>query len=433
MSRHFPNFVDAYVRYTQNQETSEKIHRWTALSIIAAALERKVCLNRGYYTLFPNLYVFIVGASGIVRKSTSTGIGVDLLRHLERFNIMSERLTARSLIDQLERSGTKFTRDGRDERQSAVFAYASELKVFLGEVFGSISDLLTTFFDCVPNDSSKPWTYENKGDGQINVYGPCLNILGASTPTWLIQCIPPTEMEGGFSSRAIFVVETDPPRKFVAWPEVDRELASLRPKLIDDLRRIHALVGTYRVSAEARAWFSAWYETHQRKLLRQNDSRFSGYFGRKGDTILKVAMSVAASQSDELVLREEHVSEAAALLDALEASMFDAFGNAGRNETNDTLMKILSTIRTHGRITHSALLRAHIRDTSHKGLVEIIENLRRMRLIQAITESNDVTYAFQSRQTAQGQVARPEEPGAGSTTEAASSAQVLRAEHTTTT
>ncbi|HUR98766.1 MAG TPA: hypothetical protein VMZ26_11930, partial [Pyrinomonadaceae bacterium] len=151
--RNFPNFIDSYLTFTENQESSVRIHRWVAISIIAAALERKVWLNQGHWLLFPNLYVFIIGPSGIVRKSTSTGIGVDLIRSLPGFKLMSERVTAASLIAQLERSGRKFAlKDGTEMRQSAVFSYASELSIFLGEVFGSISELLTTFYDCAPND-----------------------------------------------------------------------------------------------------------------------------------------------------------------------------------------------------------------------------------------------------------------------------------------
>lgn len=392
-NRHFPNFIEAYVDYTRNQEATEKIHRWVAISIIAAALERKVVLDRGYYKLFPNLYTFIVGASGIVRKSTSTGIGVDLLRCLDHFNIMSERVTAASLIEQLQRSGSTFMVGNKEMRQSATFCYASELQVFLGEVFGSLPELLTTFYDCQPNDATKPWVYETKGSGQTKIYGPCLNILGASTPTWLTRAIPASEMEGGFSSRVIFVVENAPPSKFVAWPAVAEGGAAVREKLMQDLQRIHTLTGDYIVSDAARKWFEDWYQAHQTSLMKaQKDARFSGYFGRKGDTILKIAMLLCVAESDDLTLYERHLSLADVMLTELEQSMFDAFGSAGKNENAEDLKQVWGMLQANGTMKHSDLLKVLWRNIDHKKLMTITEDLRRMNLITATLEGDKLIY-----------------------------------------
>lgn len=398
--RNFPNFIDAYIEYTQNQEASEKIHRWTALSVIGAALERKVWLPRGYYTLFPNLYVFIIGASGLVRKSSSTGIGVDLLRSLEKFTIMSERMTSATLILQLQRAHSKFAVEGesRDRNQSAVFCYASELSVFMQEVFGSIVELLTTFYDCQPNDDTKPWIYENKADGKIRIYGPCLNILGASTPTWLTRCIPVSEMEGGFSSRVVFVVENDPPRRFIAWPELTDKLRLMRPQLVHDLQRIHDLVGPMTVTKEARKWSTAWYETHQRALAKRIESRFSGYYGRKFDTLLKIAMILSVADNDSLVIDEGHAQKAAALLDELEQSMFSAFGNVGKNEYGDETYRVYEYIRSRESVTHSELLRAFHSDLEHKKLVEIAETLERMDMIRPALHPPNIIYRARDRE-----------------------------------
>lgn len=390
--RHFGNFISSYVDYTRHQEASTKIHKWVAISIIAAALERKVVLNRGFYLLFPNLYTFIIGASGIVRKSTSTGIGVDLLRNLENFRMMSERLTAASLIQQLERSGDIYKANGYDTRQSAIFCYASELSVFLKEVFGSISELLTTFYDCQPNDATKPWVYETKGEGQVKIFGPCLNILGASTPTWLRECIPADQMEGGFSSRVIFVVETDPPSKFVAWPEVDKATNEMRPKLIETLAHIHTLVGEFKPTEESKVWFSAWYEKHMRGLISRTDARFSGYYGRKGDLLLKVAMVFSVAESDELLLKPEHLEQASNALDELEKSMFDAFGSVGKNEFSAETHSVWNTIRREVAIPHSKLLGIYWRDLGHAEMLKITETLHRMNKIRAETVGTEIVY-----------------------------------------
>lgn len=187
MARNFPDFIDAYLEFTKIQEAAPIIHKWVGVSCIAAALERKVWMDRGVYLLFPNFYVIIVGQSGLVKKSTSTAIGVNLLRELDGLALCSERMSAVSFIQQMASSYKKFKYKDKEIGQSSLLIYATELKVFMEEVFGSTSELLTTFYDCQPYDHRKPWIYTSIAQGDIKIYGPCLNMLGASTPSWLLK------------------------------------------------------------------------------------------------------------------------------------------------------------------------------------------------------------------------------------------------------
>jgi hypothetical protein len=356
MQRHYSNFIDSYLEYTEPHEATTRVSKWSCISILAAALERRVWMNRGFYTLYPNLYVFIIGRSGLIKKSTSTGIAVNLFRELEGVKIMSERLTASSLIDQFKMAGKKIEINNRKYNQSALFAYASELSVFMSEVFGSITELLTTFYDCIPNDSSKPWVYNTLGRGEIKIYGPCLNILGASTKAWLKKCIPKSEMEGGFTSRIIFVVENNLPDKLVAWPSVDLEGELRRVRLIEDLRQIHALAGEVKVTPEAKELFTRWYETHMRDVVPYNqDPRMVGYMARKGDTILKLAMVHSAATSNDLVIGVENIIWASREIDSLEMDWRLAFDGLGVN-TDKLAFDLRDFIRKKVRVKKVDLL-----------------------------------------------------------------------------
>jgi hypothetical protein len=353
--RHHRNFVDAYLKYTDAHESTERVRRWCAISIVAAALERKVFLDLGYYTLYPNLYTFIIGRSGLIKKSTTTGIAVDLFRELKGAHIMSERLTAASLIEQLHGAGREFHDGHRKHKQSAVFAYASELSVFMTEVFGSITELLTTFYDCVPHDSSKPWVNRTIKRGETCIYGPCLNILGASTKAWLRKCIPKSEMEGGFTSRVIFVVENKLPEKLVAWPDFDLERKRVRGELVQDLKHIHTLTGKFSVEADAKALFTRWYENHMRNILPLNqDPRMVGYMSRKGDTIRKLAMVHSAACRDDLTIRTDDLIWASNEIDALEGDWRLAFDGLGTVEGVD--YEIMQFVRKKARVTETQVL-----------------------------------------------------------------------------
>lgn len=330
MGRNFENLIDAYLDYSSGHESTVRVRKWCIISVIAAALERRVSISRGYFPLFPNLYTFIIGRSGLIKKTTSTGIAVNLLREISDIRIMSERLTSSALVEQLAMAGKQYEINGQTMKQSALFAYASELAVFLEEVYGDITTLLTTFYDGIPHDCNKPWVYGSIMRGDRKIYGPCLNILGASTKAWLTKCIPRSEIEGGFTSRIVFVVENNLPDVLIAWPEYneDREIQKL--KLVEDLREIHSLCGVYEPDKYAKGKFTKWYQMHMTTVLPQNqDPLMVGYMSRKGDTILKLSMIRAASQRDELVITCKDLDWAIDEIDDLEKDWRLAFDNVG--------------------------------------------------------------------------------------------------------
>lgn len=355
-TRQFPDLIEAYIKFTSGHESTDRVRKWSFIAILAAALERKVYIDRAYYTLFPNLYVFIIGRSGLIKKSTSTSIAVNLLREVPGIRFMSERMTAASLIRQMAIAGKYYDAGGTRTKQSPLFAYASELAVFMTDVFGSTTELLTTFYDCQPNDSTKPWIHQTIGDGKIQIFGPCLNILGASTKTWLTKCIPKTEMEGGFTSRVVFVVENRLPEKLIAWPELDTNFQKMRERLIADLVDLSTLNGAMQISAPAKKYFTEWYQHHMTEVLPNNlDPRMVGYMSRKGDTILKLAMIKSAAESNDLMMRVSHLEWAKAEMDELEMDWRGAFDGLGLQK--GLAWDLRNFVRTRGNVTKGELLK----------------------------------------------------------------------------
>jgi hypothetical protein len=376
------DFIQGYVNYTRNQEATEKIHTWVALSVIAGALERKVWISMGHFVVYPNLYTLIVGESGVVRKSTSTGIGINLLRELDDFKFMSERVTDRSLIDQMRSAKVTFQHEGTDTVQSAVFCYASELIVFMREISGSISELLTTFWDC-----NKVFSYQTKADGEIIIPSPCLNMLGASTPTWLRRAIPGDEMEGGLASRILFVHEENHSQKFIAWPKKENNEASeMRRKLIDDLKQIHSLVGEFAFTRAAHDFYEDWYKDYMTSPPRFTDPRFKGYHGRKSIYVLKIAMLLSISESNSLVGEIDHISRAIELLEDLEEPMLRAFGSVGENRLASGMERVIAKLK-EGPMHQSQVIQFLYNDFTGMEIKALLTDMQSMKEI-ALDYSN---------------------------------------------
>src|SRR3990167_622254 len=186
--------------YTSEQESREDFHRWTSIAVLSATMGRHIFMERGYYTLFPNLYIVLVAGSAKCRKSVSTHIGISFLNELkQKPMVFSQKITNEALI--------KALLDAKIDGQSSGIIYASELSVFMGKD-AVTSGLIPTLTDLY--DSPSKWSYHTRTRGIEILENVSICMLGASTIDWLRTSIPVDAIGGGFTSRVIFVYQDKP-------------------------------------------------------------------------------------------------------------------------------------------------------------------------------------------------------------------------------
>lgn len=388
-------FISAYMRYTSEHEGSRKFHLWTAISVLAAVMGRKIYLERAYYSTFPNLYILIVGPAGIVKKSTTTAIGVNLLRAIPGFRIMSDQVTQASMIDALAESGVQYEVPGSPDKRvhSPLYIYASELKALLDEVHGALPELLTHFFDCSPPDDKTPWRRTTKGGGDVSVYAPCINLLGCSTSAWLRLTIPVKDLEGGFASRILFVIDNSLPEKLVAIPRLHPELRAIKPKLINDLTYIHNLVGEAHMTQEAEDYFTTLYNNNMMDMAaKKGGDKFSGYRGRLGTMVEKVSMILSINESDSMIVELKHVKQAELMLNDLRSGMFEAFNAAGANPNTNGIVMIFNFIKARGSVAASEIIRTVWMEVTKPQVEECLAVLQSMGAIRQSAVGLDPVY-----------------------------------------
>lgn len=61
MPRKLRSFIDGFVEYTDGRGSPRIYRKWTAIFIVAAALERKAWITTTKGRLFPNKYIVLVG------------------------------------------------------------------------------------------------------------------------------------------------------------------------------------------------------------------------------------------------------------------------------------------------------------------------------------------------------------------------------------
>ena len=309
-SRHLSDWLESYLDYTKNQESPQKLHLWTGLASLSAALKRQVWMDRGYYPLFTNIYVLIVADSAFARKSVAMDIGVDLLREaVPDLYYISGTLTPEGLVKHMNRVKVISNEDKkRVQYDSHVLIHADEL----AELFGydrtraaKLTILLTKIYG-----SQKEHMHTLATEAQILLRNLYPTLLAATDPRNLK--VLPEEAVAGLIGRLIFVTASER-RKRIAWPHPGEAEKKLYELLKDDLYTISLIHGEVIPTPEASAMFEQWYLKLDGTKLE--DPRLSAFYERCHDTAIKIAMLLALSQSDNLVVTPKHMAEGIAFIE----------------------------------------------------------------------------------------------------------------------
>lgn len=366
--RHFSNFIKAYCEYTDDSFTPPQFNEWVAMSIIAAALERKVWLPwSDTFNYYPNIYVLLVTTPGI-GKSVALNRGVDLLREMNaiegRMHVIPSQVTEAKFIELMSQA-RPFQYGSKIINQSAGYYYASEASNSLRNIYGDFIACLTDFYDC-----PKVWEKATLKDDKITIRNCCLNLLAGSTFDYLNKLITAESIMGGFASRMIYVLEhgkTARKQDFQLGVGVNsEERAAFRRKLIEDLRSIHSLVGPYSATeGYARSW-ERWYADFEERRVRTESEKLQSLMVRGNTNAIKISMILSAATGNDLLLKEEHWHEATSLIDSVEKELPTVFraGQAGNTQEQSGVTQAIFMVLSEG-ITDRRALRMRLLSMGH--------------------------------------------------------------------
>ena len=309
------DWLDSYLEYTSGQESPEKLHLWTALALLSAAVKRQIWLDRGFYKLYTNIYVLIVAESGEVRKSASIDIGLPILQEsIKDIHTMSDSLTSEGLIKHMNRITVHPNENEPDKpikmTDSHVVIYADELASLFSfdkQRASKMTMLLTRLY-------SSPDRYEHttKSDSKIVTFNNYITLIAATDPKNLR--VLPEEAIGGLLGRLVFITAHER-RGLYAWPKMTDEKIKLRNKLIHDLALISKISGEMIATQDAKDLFEKWYLAINTR--KTEDPTIKAFMARCHDTALKVGMLIGISRSNELVLTSQHTAGGIAFIEKL--------------------------------------------------------------------------------------------------------------------
>lgn len=392
MSRNFPSFIEAFKEYSQGSGAPEKYIFWSAVSGISAALERKVWIfiNKTK-PIYPNMYIMLVGNSG-TRKSTTTDAIVDLISEVPGIHKIANQMSSAAMIESVRDAGDAKTFNflNKTFRNSSTFAFTNEAATMLKNNT-QLQELMTDFYDCgsPSNWSEVPaWNKKTLSGGDIDIYNPCLNFLGCSTPKWLNEIVGESSVEGGFIPRFL-LVSAKTLAETTGWvedhgdSEVDQDF---RKKLIQDLTEISRMQGRYKSAIG----FKAAYDKIEKEVVAQINlsNNKQPFYNRRLAHTLKVCQVLAADKSNELVMTPEMLNQAYELVCEVENGIFDVLMPSSANKSYPGLVFMWNVMRAKGSWKKGEILASCIQKVEKSEIDKNLNSLMQMGKISYEPQPN---------------------------------------------
>lgn len=326
--RHFPSWIDAYVAHASHTEAPKLMHFWAGVWTLSGALRKKVWMDQIAFRWVPNFYIIFVGPPGIVAKSTTASLGEGLLQEIPGIKFGPDVVTWQSLVTSFANACESFEYNDEYHPMSALNLIASELGNLIDM---QNKEMINLFIDLW--DGRKSLNKQTKMSGNDTVQGPWINMLGCTTPNWISENMTSAAVGGGLSARCIFVFANKKER-LIAYPKYNfpKNTPETRVKLLQDLEHISLnLCGEYNLSDEARAWGEQWYAIHWGNFGKDwKEEWLEVYLARKQTHLHKLAMILAASTRDELIITVEDLALAEVMLNTTEQGYPQVFSHVGK-------------------------------------------------------------------------------------------------------
>lgn len=398
MPRVLDNWLRAFAQYSAYSEAPDIMNFWTGVSTIAGALRRRVWIDQLKFKWYPNFYIVFVGPPGIVAKSTTSAVGMNLLRQVDGVFMGPSSMTWQGLTFALSNAcqlvpmpSEKVDKDYIP--MSCITCEVSELGTFLDP---SNQELVSVLIDLWDGKDAK-WERWLRSKEDTVIENPWINLIAATTPSWLRANFPEEMIGGGLTSRMIFVF-ADKKKQFIPYvselvhPDEYRELEEM---LVHDLNEIANMFGAFKLSKEAIEFGSEWYVKHwQNPDEHLKEPRFEGYRARKQSHVHKLAMILSASESDELIITKEHLEMAIAFVTAVEYDMHIVFDSIGNNVSGKYIDEMLNIVKVHKSIPRQELWKLLMRIMTPKEFTETTDALVAANYIQIIPYEGQIRYVY---------------------------------------
>lgn len=380
-SRKLASFISAFGTATESLGSPTIFRRWTAITLIAAALRQNVWVKTAS-RLNPNVYAFLIAHPG-VGKTRVINYGREICSKIEGIHLAPISMTFASMVDALIERKVEILRQPEGKiTYNSMFITADELGAFIHKYDNDMMAGLTAFYDPTPYQQKRR-TGGKDGQGiDFEIKSPQLNIISGSTPQNLMSFLPETAWGQGFTSRLVLIFSD---QRIVVDDFADHGPSQIED-LVHDLKHMTTLYGQFRVSDEYRAAVNDWKAQGEAPV--PGHPRLVHYATRRRVHIYKLSMISSVDRGDDLTLIAADFFTAIEWLVQAERTMPDIFKAGATNSDSQAMDDIVHWIRItdDGTGVSEQTIIKYARDrvpiNSILRLIEILENSGQIKMVR---------------------------------------------------
>jgi len=326
-----------FMEFSDGSTSPEIFRLWSAISLVAGALERRVYVTTARGSLYPSLYILLVAGPGVGKKIVETvrwfWANTKVPNSTEEaFHVGPDSMTKASLVDNIE-SAVKvhIPPDGSPITYHSLLVASEEFSVLLPEYN---AEYIATLNGIWNNKDHHTETRRYGTHQLVDIENPTLNLLGGYQPAMLGSKFPEDAWATGLVRRIIMIHSTKGEYKDLG--HVDPKKETVRQKILEKISQISQMYGECTWDGErfaegceapsfaaVRAWDKSGFPDGGEPV--PTHSKLQYYNKSRTEHLLKLSIVSAIARTGMMNIQLQDVRRAIYWLTEAEKRMPDIF------------------------------------------------------------------------------------------------------------
>jgi len=376
------SWLDLLIEATDFVETPKQWIYWSGLCTISAIASPNVRINKqGAYLLAPNLYVLLVGRSGL-GKGFGPSVSRKLVKMVNNTRVISGRGTIEGIISELAR--VKADANGHIPfKDSRGYICSGEFASTLYEAKHALT-ILTDLYDSHANPE---WENTLKNSPVEKLTRPCITLLSGANQDMFDMTVDKRHMGGGFIGRTLLIPAE---KRYRSNAMIDEDAPDVNYEMLSRHLKELAQIPPNSImkwDKQAKEVYNAWFYPYREK---EHDDK-TGTMDRLNDHIIKIATCIALARSTELMLRPVDVEKAIEVSTNLSFTARKVAGMQGKSSISSHLKSFLTIMFTSDdyELTRAQILTKGFGDFSSEDLDQVVNTLAQTQFVETFKSSSD--------------------------------------------
>jgi len=375
------SWLNLLLEETDFVETPKQWIYWSGLATISAIVSPNIVINKGAYKLKPNLYILLMGRSGL-GKGFGPSVATKLVKMVDNTRVISGRGSIEGIIKELaivkaKENGSIPFKDARG------FLCSGEFASSLYEAKHALT-ILTDLYDAHYNPE---WVNTLKNSPVERLRFPCLTLLSGANQEMFDMTVDKSHLGGGFIGRTLLISASkrDHSNSMIRQvPEVDYV------KLACYLTELSKLAGTMAWSDSAADVYDEWFYRYREA---EYDDK-TGTHDRMNDHVIKIATCISLARKKDMVLEYDDIVDAIAACSSLSNTAKKVAGMQGQSEVSKHIKAFLMVMfnAPNNELTRQQVLQKGFGDYDSFELDRVIETLSQTGFVVQKQGGKDIKY-----------------------------------------